>query len=187
MAECVRYRRRGACPPPPTPPASGMVPVPGWVVGWTELDGRRGPVGIEPRKYEGSSRFFAERAVRISAPLRRMPSRYRPARECLTAGAFEGRAVRGETRHQVPLSLPRPPLFPDRFAELATGTSTAPRPSHRLKRGLYFPHIPVFSRAQARPVFPPQPGFLAGTSAVSISTATRLSHGNKRGQRRERM
>ena len=71
LAECVRYGRRGACPPPPTPPASGMVPVPGWVVGWAELDGRRGPVGIEPRKYEGSSRFFAERARRISAPLRR--------------------------------------------------------------------------------------------------------------------
>ena len=68
-----------------------------------------------------------------------------------------------------------------------TGTSavryfTAPRPSHRLKRGLYFPHIPVFSRAQARPVFPQQPGFLAGSSAACISPATRLSHGNKRGQ-----
>ena len=115
----------------------------------------------------------------------------------MTAAVFHGSAVRGETRHSVPLSLPRPPLFPDRFAELATGTSTAPRPSHRLKRGLYFPHIPVFSRAQARPAFPPQPGFLAGTSAVSISSrnpafsraqarsvfppSTRLSHGHKRG------
>ncbi len=74
---------------------------------------------------------------------------------------------------------------------LLTGSNAAyifltSRFSHGHKRGLYSPRNPVFSRAQARSVFPPatrlshgnkrgqyflpQPGFLTGTSAVSISS-----------------
>ena len=53
---------------------------------------------------------------------------------------------------------------------LLTGSNAAcifltSRFSHGHKRGRHFPRNPVFSRAQARSVFPP---------------ATRLSHGNKR-------
>ena len=86
---------------------------------------------------------------------------------------------------------------------LLTGSNAAcifltSRFSHGHKRGRHFPRNPVFSRAQARSVFPPQPGRLAGTSPVSISTrnpafsraqarsvfppATRLSRGHKPGQ-----
>ncbi len=61
-----RCGSRGACPPPPEPPASGKVPVPG--------KGRRrarGRVSESRGNTNGSSRFFAERPLRISAPLRR--------------------------------------------------------------------------------------------------------------------
>ena len=76
LAECVRYGRRGACPPPPTPPASGMVPVPGWVVGWAELDGRRGPVGIEPRKYDGLFPLFCGKSPSHFRSPSPVPSQY---------------------------------------------------------------------------------------------------------------
>ena len=109
-----------------------------------------------------------------------VPSQYEFAWACLTAAVFHGSAVRGETRHPVPLSLPRTPLFPDRSAELASGISTAPRPSHGNKRSLHFRSNPAFSRAQARLAFPLQPSLLTGTSTVGISPATRLSRGHKR-------
>ena len=116
-----------------------------------------------------------------------MPSQYDFARACLTAEVFHGSAVRGETRHQVPLSLPRTPLFPDRSAELASGISTASWLSHGHKCGQVFPCTPAFSRAQARSgispqscfsraqawlIFSPCPCLLTGTSAACIFPCT---------------
>ena len=104
---------RGACPPPPEPPASGRVPVPetGRLSGRTRRRVRAR--GSESRgNTNGSSRFFAERPLRISAPLRRVPSQCGFARDCRTPEYVEAPTVRGETRHCVPLSLPRTPLLP---------------------------------------------------------------------------
>ena len=179
--------RRGACPPPPVPPASGRVPVPGWVVGWAELDGGCGPVGVEPRKYDGFFPLFCGKNPSHFRSPSPVPSQYEFARACLTAEVFHGSAVRGETRHQVPLSLPRSPLFPEWSAELTSGISTASWLSHGHKRGLYFPRNPAFSRAQVQSGISLHPCFLTGTSAACIFPATLPSHGHKRGQRRERM
>ena len=96
--------RRGACPPPPEPPASGKVPVPG--------KGRRRARagGSESRgNTMGSSRFFAERPHRISASLRRVPSRCELARACLTAGCVR---CAGGTRRDAPRSAAFSPPSP---------------------------------------------------------------------------
>ena len=93
-------------------------------------------------------------------------SQYEFARACLTAEVFHGSAVRGETRHQVPLSLPRSPLFPEWSAELTSGISTASWLSHGHKRGQVFPCTPCL---------------LTDASTVRYFPAILLSHGNKRG------
>ena len=58
--------------------------------------------------------FFAERAVRISAPLRRVPSRCVLAQGCLAAGEFEAWAVRERRVAPRRILCPRTPLFPTR-------------------------------------------------------------------------
>lgn len=79
------------------------------------LGGEYGPEGVRAAEIRTAlPAFFAERPLRISAPLRRVPSRCVLAQGCLAAGEFEARAVRGETRRSAPHSLPRTPLFPTR-------------------------------------------------------------------------
>ena len=65
--------RQGAFPPPPAPPASGKVPVPHTGRSRTRL--RSADTRRKSRKNaNGSSRFSAERPIRVFAPLRRLPS-----------------------------------------------------------------------------------------------------------------
>ena len=68
----------------------------------------------EPRKSERLFPLFCGKTPSHFRSPSPVPSRCELARACSTAGAFDGSAVRGETRHEVPLSLPRAPLFPAR-------------------------------------------------------------------------
>ena len=101
---------RGAYPPPPAPPASGKVPVPG-----TGRSTGGGAVGRRGRKSRNnvklSSRFSAEKQLHVFAPTCRLQSIGGGVRACREYVKSWGCLVRGEMRRKSPLSLPRTPLF----------------------------------------------------------------------------
>ena len=129
---------RGACPPPPAPPASGKVPVPG-----TGRSTGGGVVGRRGRKIRNnvklSSRFSAEKQLHVFAPACRLQSIGEGVRACREyVKSWEG-LVRGETRRKSPLSLPRTPLF---YAERERGAGGAQLPSGISRRNAVTTHIP---------------------------------------------
>ena len=140
---------RGACPPPPAPPASGKVPVPG-----------RGRCSAKTRSVGGgkkirnnvklSSRFSAEKQLHVFAPTCRLQSIGGGVRACRRRRKGCGTLVRGETRRKSPLSLPRTPLF---YAERERGAGGAELPGGISRRNAVTTHIPLLGSGTLPPLF----------------------------------
>ena len=142
---------RGACPPPPAPPASGKVPVPG-----TGRSTGGGAVGRRGRKIRNnvklSSRFFAEVQSHVFAPTCRLQSIGEGVRACKRQERCSDWLVRGETRRVSPLSLPRTPLFyAERKLERQRGAGGAELPSGISRRNAVTTHIPLFGSGTLPP------------------------------------
>ena len=134
---------RGACPPPPAPPASGKVPVPG-----TGRSTGGGAVGRRGRKIRNnvklSSRFSAERRLHVFAPTCRLQSIGGGVRACRKQKRCSDWLVRGETRRKSPLSLPRTPLFyAERERKRERGAGGAELPCGISRRNAVTTHIPL--------------------------------------------
>ena len=140
---------RGACPPPPAPPASGKVPVPG-----TEQSTGGTAIARRGRKIRKnvtvSSRFSAERYRHVFAPTCRLQSIGGSVRACRKYVRGWGGLVRGETRRWSPLSLPRTPLF---YAERKRGAGGAELPSGISRRNEVTTHIPLSGSGTLPPLF----------------------------------
>ena len=144
---------RGACPPPPAPPASGKVPVPG-----TGRSTGGGVVGRRGRKIRNnvklSSRFFAEKQLHVFAPTCRLQSIGGGVRACRKQKRCSDWLVRGETRRKPPLSLPRTPLFyAEREQERQRGAGGAKLPSGISRRNVVTTHIPLPGCGTLPPLF----------------------------------
>ena len=154
----------GAYPPPPVPPASGKVPVPG-------TDRR---FGLAQRQARAGGNESRGNTRGLPAFLRKDPSYFRSpspvpsqcgfARECRTPEYVEAPTVRGETRHCVPLSLPRTPLLPAfccaadcRQVLYCLSISDGLWKQRRQRRERNSRNGTAFSRAQARSA--PRAGF----------------------------
>ena len=97
-------------PPYPLRPARCRCQV--RIGGLAGLSGKRGPVGMRAAEIRGVFPLFCGKTpshFRFPSPV---PSQCGFARECRTPEYVEAPTVRGETRHCVPLSLPRTPLLP---------------------------------------------------------------------------
>ena len=140
---------RGACPPPPAPPASDKVPVP-----------RTGRCSAKTRSVGGgkkirnnvklSSRFSAEKQLHVFALTCRLQSIDKGVRACRKYVRGWGNLVRGETRRKSPLSLPRTPLF---YAERKRGGRKTELPSGISRRNAVTAHIPLPGSGTLPPLF----------------------------------
>ena len=142
---------RGACPPPPAPPASGKVPVPG-----TGRSTGGAAVGRRGRKIRNnvklSSRFSAEKQLHVFAPTCRLQSIGGGVRACREYVKSWGCLVRGETRRKSPLSLPRTPLFyAEREQMRKRGAGGAALPNGISRRNAVTTHIPLFGSGTLPP------------------------------------
>ena len=140
---------RGAYPPPPAPPASGKVPVPGTERCSTKTRSVGGGKKIR-NNVKLSSRFFAERQLHVFAPTCRLQSIGKGVRACGEYVKSWGCLVRGETRRKSPLSLPRTPLF---HAERKRGDRKAELPSGISRRNAVTTHIPLHGSGTLPPLF----------------------------------
>ena len=144
---------RGACPPPPAPPASGKVPVPG-----TGRSTGGGAFGRRGRKIRNnvklSSRFSAEKQLHVFAPTCRLESIGGGVRACRKQKRCSDWLVRGETRRKPPLSLPRTPLFyAEREQERQRGAGGAKLSSGISRRNVVTTHIPLPGCGTLPPLF----------------------------------
>ena len=140
---------RGACPPPPAPPASGKVPVPG--TGRSTGGSAAARRGKKIRNnVKLSSRFSAEKQLHVFAPTCRLQSIDKGVRACRKYVRGWGNLVRGETRRKSPLSLPRTPLF---YAERKRGDRKAELPSGISRRNAVTTHIPLPGSGTLPPLF----------------------------------
>ena len=144
---------RGAYPPPPAPPASGKVPVPGTgrSTGGAAVARRRKKIRNNVKL---SSRFFAEKQLHVFAPTCRLQSIGGGVRACREYVKSWGCLVRGEMRRLSPLSLPRTPLFyAERKLERQRGAGGAELPSGISRRNEVTTHIPLLGSGTLPPLF----------------------------------
>ena len=97
-------------PPHPLRPARCRCQVRIGGLAW--LSGKRGPVGMRAAEIRGVFPLFCGKTPSHFRSPSPVPSQCGFARECRTPEYVEAPTVRGETRHCVPLSLPRTPLLP---------------------------------------------------------------------------
>ena len=143
----------GAYPPPPTPPASGKVPVPG--TGRCSAKVRSIGGGKKIRNnVKLSSRFSAERQLHVFAPACRLQSIGGGVRACREYVKSWGCLVRGEMRRLSPLSLPRTPLFyAERQQMRQRGAGGAELPGGISRRNAVTTHIPLLGGSTLPPLF----------------------------------
>ncbi len=142
-------------PPYPLRPARCRCQV--RIGGLAGLSGKRGPVGMRAAEIRGVFPLFCGKTPSHFRSPSPVPSQCGFARECRTPEYVEAPTVRGETRHCVPLSLPRTPLLPAfccaadcRQVLYCLSISDGLWEQRRQRRERNSRNSTAFSRAQAR-------------------------------------